>query len=191
MSDVECIKCKYSLKEVCKHNKILSKKITCKNEMSKYYGKSFITNERNQATCVYDNLNDDVCNCGELLLFDNAKIKVEHIKCSLVIETDRDRFINLLNSSNSDTFETIVTEYIQKFGDTIPADQCCQIIQLLSGIQYSKISKLHNIKRVAREHATYLEKYLDGKMYNEENSFDKYREIQKKNAQTIIDVCDE
>ena len=122
---------------------------------------------------------------------DNLQIRANHTDGSIVIENARDRFVNLLNSSNADTFESIVTEYIHKFSNTISADECCQIIQLLSEIQYPKIAKLNNIKRVAREHAGYLEKYLDGKLYTDEDSFEKYREVQKNNAEAIINVCNE
>ena len=108
-----------------------------------------------------------------------------------VIENAKDRFIKLLNSSNADTFECIVTEYIQAYGDTISADQCSQIIQLLAEIQCPKIAKLNRVKRIASEHANYLVKYLDGKLYTEKDSLEKYKDIQKNNAQAIIDVCNE
>ena len=110
----------------------------------------------------------------------------------MVISSDRDRFINILNSGHcGDTFENILTAYIHTFGDTISADQCCQIIELLSNILYPKIAKLNNIKRVSKEHATYLESYLSGKMYKDSDDLNKYKDIQRENAQAIIDVCNE
>lgn len=122
---------------------------------------------------------------------DDLQITVNNAECSMSIENAKDRFIKLLNSTNAITFESIVTEYIHAYSDTISADQCCQIIQLLSEIQYPKIAKLHSIKRIAKEHAGYLEMFFDGKLYTDNNSFEKYREIQKNNARAIIDVCNE
>lgn len=117
--------------------------------------------------------------------------KVEHSKGSLVVANARDRFANMLNGGKcGDTFETIVTEYIRKYGHTISADECCQIINILSDIQYEKIANLTNIKRISKERATYLKIFLEGKMYTDNENWDKYREVQKSNAQAIIDACD-
>lgn len=110
---------------------------------------------------------------------------------SIVIHNDFDRFNNLLNSTNCDTFETIIAEYINRFGDTISADQCCQVIESLSKILYPKIARLNFVKRTAKEHATYIKKYLAGEMYTSEDAFIEYRDVQQRNAQTIIDVCNE
>ena len=121
---------------------------------------------------------------------DNVNVEINK-SSSLVIGNDRDRFINILNSNSGDTFESILTSYIHVFGDTISADQCCQIIELLSGILYPKIAKLNHIKRISKEHAMYLEIYLSGKMYKDNDDLNKYKDIQRENAQAIIDVCNE
>lgn len=185
MSNVKCINCSHVIKENRIHEGVLVNEIICDNPNSEYYGKKFITRETFPV--------DQGCNKGVFIQTndnESVKNKAIHSPGSLVVSNARDRFVNLLNSSNnSDTFESIITEYIHKFGDTIHADECCQVINLLSNIQYAKIANLNNIKRVAKEHATYLKLFLDGKMYTDNDDLNKYRDIQKQNAQAIIDIC--
>lgn len=186
---VECIKCKHVLKEPYESGGMKCTKITCNNINSPFYKKSVITSKA-FPTVIYAISKLKSCDDYEEKSSDNAKIKVLHSKGSLVIENARDRFANLLNSSKSDTFESIVTEYIHRYGNTISADECCQIINILSDIQYAKIANLNNIKRVSKEHATYLKLFLEGKMYTDNDNWDKYKDKQKENAQAIIDACD-
>ena len=103
--------------------------------------------------------------------------------------TAKDRFLKMLNSSDSDTFESILMEYIRNYGDTINSDECISIIELLSSILYPKVAELNHIKRVAKERASYLEAYLGETMYNVDNALEKFKDIQRQNAQAILDAC--
>ena len=144
-------------------------KVKCDNSLSSHYRNKYISTN-NKLPGPYG------CDKEEFFTVENAK----------------DRFMKLLESSNSITFESIITEYIHNYGTSIPADECCQIIELLSAILYPKITRLNAIKRTAKERATYLKSYLDGTMYNnDDETFIKYRDIQKNNVQAIIDECDE
>ena len=186
---VKCTKCKFVIKEKCDTEEAKFTKLICNNSNSPFYNKTTITSELFPVDNIYS-FTTPVCEYGEE--YNNQIEAIQPINDSIVISNARDRFINILNSSNrSRSFEEIITEYIQKFGDTISADECCQTIRLISDILYPKIAQLNKVKRTAKEHARYLELYLDGKMYTDNENFEKYKDIQKKNAQIIIDVCNE
>jgi hypothetical protein len=123
--------------------------------------------------------------------FENNISVLHHNTGSIVIESDRDRLINILNSSECTNLGGIIEEYLNRFGDEAISDyDCAQLMKTLSGIISRKLSKLNTIRSTSRDYASYLMKYFNDEMYNDDDAFVKYKDIQKKNVQSIIDSCD-
>jgi len=121
---------------------------------------------------------------------ENAQPIIEHDRRSNVIETDKDRLINILNSSRSTSLGEIINEYLNRFGDEAISDyDCSQLMKTMSDVISRKMSKLNVIRSTSQEYAAYLMKYFNDEMYNDADAFVKYKDIQKKNVQSIVDIC--
>lgn len=181
----KCIECCYVVENpVYLPERSHEPRYRCGNVESLLHGKKFNTpSELENFGCADCKLKDN-----------NITPIIKHdMSSTIVIENDRDRFVNILNGSHAETFEEIVQEFISRYGDNITADCCCTIIGRLNDILYPKIAKYNRIKNVSKERAGYLLKYLKGEMYSDTDDCDELetrRKIQTDNAKYIIDVCD-
>jgi hypothetical protein len=104
--------------------------------------------------------------------------------------TDIQKIKEILKSNQPKCFEDFVCAYLNIYYDDFSVDRLFDLVERLNSIfMKGKIRQLDNVKSVAYERATYLKRYLDGKMYNDEQTAKANVEVQRNNAQFIIDVC--
>ena len=103
--------------------------------------------------------------------------------------SDKEKLQELLKYSNGN-LEDIVFLFIRTYPNEFNAMRINEFIcKLNSEFLSSKIARLEHIKTVAKERATYLNKYLSGEMYIDEKAAKENIGIQIDNCKTIIDFC--
>lgn len=104
--------------------------------------------------------------------------------------TDIQKIKEILKSNQPKNFEDFVGAYLNVYNDDFSAERLFDLIERLNAVFLKgKIRQFDKVKSVAYERATYLKCYLDGKMYSDEQIAKSYVEVQRENAQAIIDVC--
>lgn len=105
--------------------------------------------------------------------------------------TDKQKLLDwLYHCSDTATFEDIVHSYMQVYGRDFTASRICNFIERLNRIEIDKIAEMERCVRVAHERATYLKRYLEGKMYRDEDTARQCVDIQIENAQAILNSVD-
>jgi hypothetical protein len=103
--------------------------------------------------------------------------------------TDREQLLNVLNITQSKSIEDILTHYFYLYEGTISARRMYSLIQEMNKHLEYKIQKLDEARFVGAERAAWIKKYLEGKMWPDEETAKFYLQPQIDNAQAIIDAC--
>lgn len=91
-----------------------------------------------------------------------------------------------INSS----FEEVIVSYILENNKDFPASRLLDFINTINQTCIcKKVDELETIKAIAHERAIYLEAYLSGEMWKDEESARKNLQPQINNARRIIEVC--
>lgn len=104
--------------------------------------------------------------------------------------TEKQRLLNILSRFGDDiSVESIIYTFLREADKDYSDLRLNRFIQGLTEILYDKQLEYERIARVSLERATYLKNYLDGKLYKDEETARTYVDMQKANAQAIIDIC--
>lgn len=104
--------------------------------------------------------------------------------------TEKQRLLNILSRFGDDiSVESVIYTFIREADKDFSDLRLNRFIIGLTEILYDKQLDCERVSRVSLERATYLKNYLDGKLYKDEETARKYVDVQKANAQAIIDVC--
>lgn len=104
--------------------------------------------------------------------------------------TDIQKIKEILKTNQPKRFEDFVCAYVNTYYDDFSADRLFELVERLNSVFLKgKIRQYEKVKDVAYERATYIKSYLDGTMYADEQTAKANVEVQRNNAQAIIDVC--
>lgn len=104
--------------------------------------------------------------------------------------TDIQKIKEILKSNQPKNFEDFVGAYLNVYCEDFSADRLFELIERLNSVFLKgKIRQYEKVKSIAYERATYLKCYLDGNMYSDEQTAKANVEVQRNNAQAIIDIC--
>lgn len=104
--------------------------------------------------------------------------------------TDIQKIKEILKTNQPKCFEDFVCAYLNIYYDDFSADRLFELVERLNSVFLKgKIRQYEKVKDVAYERATYIKSYLDGTMYADEHTAKDNVEVQRNNAQAIIDIC--
>ena len=103
--------------------------------------------------------------------------------------TDRENLQFVLDYCHSDDIETIFKFFLENFKDNLSINKINELHNLAKDSLEYKINRLEEARFTANERATYIKKYLEGKMWKDEEIAKMYVQQQIENVQAIIDVC--
>lgn len=104
--------------------------------------------------------------------------------------TEKQRLLNILSRFGDDiSAESVIYTFLREADKDFSAPRLNRWITGLTEILYDKQLEYERVARVSLERATYLKNYLDGNMYGDEHTAKANIEVQRNNAQAIIDVC--
>ena len=105
-----------------------------------------------------------------------------------VAVTDKQKLSEWLNlCKETASFEDIVYSYMTVYSEDFSARRINDLEQLINKHLSAKISEAERATRIARERATYLKCYLEGKMYESEEVARQCVDLQIENAKAILD----
>lgn len=88
------------------------------------------------------------------------------------------------------SFEEAIVGYILENNKDFPASRLLDFVNVINQkCICKKVDELESIKAIAHERAIYLEAYLSGEMWKDEESARKNLQPQVNNARRIIEVC--
>lgn len=108
--------------------------------------------------------------------------------------TDRERLLGLISGCNEfgmDSIENIFNYFLYVYHNDISITTMYSLIKTLNLHLEDKIEDLERARFVANERAGYIKKYLEGKMWKDEETAKMYLQPQIDNAQAIIDACND
>jgi hypothetical protein len=103
--------------------------------------------------------------------------------------TDREKLLGLLDNYRMDSIEAILNCFLGVYGDDIDIRRMHELMKTVDQHLEYKIDQLGKARFVANERAGYIKKYLEGKMWPNEELARQYLQPQIDNAQAIIDAC--
>ena len=109
-------------------------------------------------------------------------------------KTDREKMLNLLNQCNGykfDSIEGILDFFLHVYINDISVRTMYSLMDCVNKYLGYKVDRLDKARFVANERAGYIKKYLEGKMWPNEELAKQYLQPQIDNAQAIIDACKE
>ena len=108
----------------------------------------------------------------------------------LAIMTDKEKLLEILKMTNNEPIEDILQCYLFYYSKDFSITRIKDFIDMLNHkYLYDKISELERARFVANERATWIQKYLKGEMWPNEEIAKLYLQPQIDNAQAIIDAC--
>ena len=104
--------------------------------------------------------------------------------------TDKEKIEHILRNHQPRTFEELVATYLNVYGDDFSLERAIDLMEYINCVFIrGKSKRLDMAIRTAYERATYLKCYLDGNMYTDEEAAKANVDIQRENAQAILDAC--
>lgn len=104
--------------------------------------------------------------------------------------TDKDKLLEILKMVNGESIEDIIQCYLYYYRRDFSITRIKDLIDMLNQeYLYEKINELETARFVANERASYIKKYLEGKMWPDEETAKFYLQPQIDNAQAIINAC--
>lgn len=104
--------------------------------------------------------------------------------------TDKEKLFEILKVTNNEPIEKILECYLYCYRREFSITRIKDFIDMLNQkYLYDKINELESARFVANERATWIKKYLEGKMWPNEEIAKLYLQPQIDNAQAIIDAC--
>ena len=103
--------------------------------------------------------------------------------------TDAEKLLRLIDAYKMDSITTILHCFLDVYGDDIDMRTIHRMAKDLNDYVGYRIDKLESARFVANERAGYIKKYLEGKMWPNEELARQYLQPQIDNAQAIIDAC--
>ena len=103
--------------------------------------------------------------------------------------TDKEKLLGLLNGYRMDSIEEILNCFLTVYGNDIDIRSIHGLMKIVDRHLEDKVDKLGRVQFVANERAGYIKKYLEGKMWPNEELARQYLQPQIDNAQAIIDAC--
>ena len=104
--------------------------------------------------------------------------------------TEKKRLLNILSRFGDNiSVESVIYTFMREADKDYSDLRLNRFIMGLTEILYDKQLSCERASRVSLERAIYLKNYLDGTLYQDEETAKKHLDIQKQNAQAIIDIC--
>lgn len=106
--------------------------------------------------------------------------------------SEKQRLMEILSRyEDGVSVESVIYTFLREADKDFSALRLNRLIMGLTDILFDKQAVYERMAIVSLERAKYLKDYLDGKLYSDEETARKYVDVQKRNAQAIIDVCKE
>lgn len=103
--------------------------------------------------------------------------------------SEKQKLSQILSRFGDDvSVESVIYCFIQEMGKDFSALRLNRWISELNNILYDKQLEFEKVARVSLERATYLKKYLEGKLYTNEETAKLHLGVQIENVQKIIDA---
>ena len=103
--------------------------------------------------------------------------------------TDKEKLLGLLNGFQMDSIEAILNCFLNVYGDDLSVMTIHSMAKTLNNYLGNRVDELERLRFIANERAGYIKKYLEGKMWPDEETAKFYLQPQIDNAQAIIDAC--
>lgn len=103
--------------------------------------------------------------------------------------TDKEKLLGLLNGFQMDSIEAILNCFLNVYGDDLSVMTIRSMAKTLNNYLGNRVDELERLRFIANERAGYIKKYLEGKMWPDEETAKFYLQPQIDNAQAIIDAC--
>ena len=103
--------------------------------------------------------------------------------------TDKEKLQYILDTNEDTSIESIFHRFLMLYGHDLPITSINQLRREAQLMLDMKIEDMNHANYIAWERATYLKRYLEGKMWSDEASARANLEPQIENAQAIIDAC--
>ena len=105
--------------------------------------------------------------------------------------TDKEKMQHILDIVTMDDMESIMGLFLFYYKSDISLSKLNEMRKQIQEVIDTKIEDYSKLRFIANERASYLQKYLSGKMWPTEEIAKQYLEPQIDNAQAIIDACKE
>ena len=105
--------------------------------------------------------------------------------------TDKEKMQHILDIVMMDDMESIMGLFLFYYKSDISLSKLNEMRKQIQEVIDTKIEDYSKLRFIANERASYLQKYLSGKMWSTEEIAKQYLEPQIDNAQAIIDACKE
>ena len=104
--------------------------------------------------------------------------------------TDREKLLRILDVyKHTDSVSAILHCFLDLYGEDINIKTISGMSKELNNYLNYRIDRLERLRFVANERAEFIKRYLEGKMWANEELAKQYVQPQIDNAQAIIDAC--
>ena len=104
--------------------------------------------------------------------------------------TDREKLLAILDVyKHTDSIGAILHCFLDLYGEDINIMTISRMSKELNSYLDYRINNLERLRFIANERAGYIKKYLEGKMWPDEETAKFYLQPQIDNAQAILDAC--
>lgn len=103
--------------------------------------------------------------------------------------TDREKLLRLLDGFQVDSIDAILNCFLNVYGDELSIKTIRDMAKTLNNSLGNRVDELERLRFIANERAGYIKKYLEGKMWPDEETAKFYLQPQIDNAQAILDAC--
>ena len=117
-------------------------------------------------------------------IFSNTKTEIHKLA------TTKEKLMYIMSDTAVATFEDIIFRYISEFGEEFPLSRLSKISSSMNEIMFSKTQNYESALHLSRNIASYISRYLNGKMYKDEESMKENIPIQADLVKSIIQYTD-
>ena len=103
--------------------------------------------------------------------------------------TDKQKLQYILDHTQLNNIESIMDIFLLSYFDDLSLDTINSLREKVQKTFDNKLTDLLRLQRVAKERATWIKSYLEGRMWPDEESAKKNLQPQIDNCQVIIDAC--
>lgn len=105
--------------------------------------------------------------------------------------TDKEKMRSILDTAGMSvgSIESIFRTFLCLYGSSLSIETVNDLYEQISRLRDDKVNELVTLRFVAKERAGYIKRYLEGKIWPNEELARRYLQPQIDNAQAILDAC--
>ena len=103
--------------------------------------------------------------------------------------TDKEKLQYILDTCDSVSIESIFNHFLMYYIDELSIGTINELHKQINNVLNNKIEQLNHSNYIAYERASYIKNYLEGKMWDGEETAKANLQPQIENAQAIINAC--